>query len=115
MPTNSSDIYSRLQQLADAIEAEMRSAGMWQEEALPDEAYRFRAAFAMDTMAFRQWLQFIFLPRVRAIVAERGELPGQSFVAAQAVREFDGMDSAVHLESLLSDLDALVSSGGSTP
>ncbi|MBS1913854.1 MAG: YqcC family protein [Bacteroidetes bacterium] len=111
MPANRSDIYDRLLQLAEAIEAEMRHARMWQHEALPPEAYQFRAAFAMDTMAFTQWLQFVFLPRVRAIVAERGALPGQSFVAAQAVREFDGVEQAARLESLLADLDALVNAG----
>jgi uncharacterized protein YqcC (DUF446 family) len=40
----------------DAIEAEMQRCGMWQAEPLRPEQYGFHAAFAMDTMAYSQWL-----------------------------------------------------------
>ena len=92
---------------ADAIEAEMRRIGLWQDEPLEPGQYEFSAAFAMDTMAFSQWLQFIFLPRVRQIVAERGEFPSGSMVAAQAVREFDGVPEATDLCATLAAFDAL--------
>ena len=56
---------SKLQQAAsryaDQIEAEMRSIGFWQSEPLRREQLQFSKAFAMDTMAFSQWLQFVFL------------------------------------------------------
>jgi uncharacterized protein YqcC (DUF446 family) len=90
----------------DHIEAEMRHIGMWQDEPLQPEQYDFRAAFAMDTMAFSQWLQFIFIPRVRE-AAEANQFPSESQVAAQAVREFDGYDEAAELISLLSAFDQL--------
>jgi len=54
---------------ADAIEAEMRKIGFWQSEPLTPEQMAFTQAFAMDTMSYAQWLQFIFLPRVREAVA----------------------------------------------
>lgn len=90
----------------DLIEAEMRRIGMWQSEPLRPEQLRFTKAFAMDTMAFSQWLQFIFLPRVREAVAANN-LPRGSSVGAQAVREFDGHPDAGHLLTLLSEFDAL--------
>jgi uncharacterized protein YqcC (DUF446 family) len=93
---------------ADRVEAAMREAGMWQDAPLDPAQYDFRMAFAMDTMAFSQWLQFVFLPRVREIVAGGGSLPGASNVAAQAVREFDGMqDSAGPVLDALIAFDAL--------
>jgi uncharacterized protein YqcC (DUF446 family) len=90
-----------------AIESEMRRIGLWQEEPLPPEAYDFRSAFGMDTMAFTQWLQFILIPRVRSIIEEGGSFPAESHVAAQAVRELDGHPDASALMSLLAEFDAL--------
>ena len=101
---------SRLQQSAsrqiDQIEAEMRDIGMWQDQPLQPEQMEFEQAFAMDTMTFSQWLQFIFVPRVREAVAS-GEFPSGSSVATQAVREFDGYDNTDRLITLLSEFDAL--------
>lgn len=94
-----------------AIEAEMRRIGMWQAEPLPEMAYAFQEAFAMDTMAFAQWLQFVFVPRVKSIVAARGEFPSGSSVGTQAIREFDGYDEASHLVSLLGEFDELFDNG----
>jgi uncharacterized protein YqcC (DUF446 family) len=91
----------------DAIEAEMKRAGLWQSEPLPEDAYQFRQAFAMDTMAFSQWLQFIFVPRVRQIIGTGEAFPSTSMVGAQAVREFDTVPEAGELVRLLSEFDAL--------
>jgi uncharacterized protein YqcC (DUF446 family) len=88
------------------IEAEMRRIGLWQSEPLKPEQLQFTQAFAMDTMAFSQWLQFVFLPRARE-AAEANRLPRSSSVAAQAVREFDGYADAGPLLSLLADFDSL--------
>ena len=90
-----------------AIEAEMKRIGYWSASPLPDEAYDFRQAFAMDTMAFSQWLQFILIPRVRQIISERGEFPTDSMVGVQAMREFDGDENAADLVSLLGEFDRL--------
>ena len=92
----------------DEIETEMRRIGMWQEQPLRPEQYDFTRAFGMDTMAFDQWLQFIFIPRAREIVAARGKFPPYSQVSAQAVREFDThpLDTA-RLQTLLHEFDRL--------
>lgn len=91
---------------ADLIEAELRRIGYWQSEPLRAEQMEFTQAFAMDTMTFVQWLQFVFLPRVREAAAAN-QFPSGSSVGAQAVREFDGDPNADHLTSLLSEFDAL--------
>jgi len=96
-------------QYSNQIEAEMHSIGMWQAEPLRPEQLKFTQAFAMDTMAFSQWLQFIFLPRVREAVATNS-LPSESSVGAQAVHEFDGYPEADRLITLLSEFDALFDS-----
>jgi|SRR5579859_6962944 len=91
----------------DEIEAEMRRIGFWQGEPLRPEQLAFTQAFAMDTMTFAQWLQFIFLPRVREAVASN-RFPGSSSVGTQAVREFDGAAEASRLVTLLAEFDGLI-------
>ena len=85
----------------------MKRIGGWSFEPLPEEAYEFHQAFAMDTMAFTQWLQFILIPRVRSIIAQKGDFPSESMVGAQAIREFDGDATASGLVTLLSEFDDL--------
>jgi uncharacterized protein YqcC (DUF446 family) len=92
----------------EEIEREMRSIGYWQEEPLPAEAYDFTQAFAMDTMAYSQWLQFIFIPRVRSIIETDGDFPAGSSVGTQAIREFDGSTEAEGLVSLLCEFDRII-------
>ena len=82
----------------------MRSIGLWQDQPLRPEQMQFSQAFAMDTMTFSQWLQFIFLPRVREAVASE-RFPSSSSVGAQAIREFDGDNNAGQLITLLSEFD----------
>ncbi|MEO6049026.1 MAG: YqcC family protein [Candidatus Kapaibacterium sp.] len=92
----------------DAVEAEMRCAGIWSDQPLEPERYQFTQAFGMDTMAFSQWVQFILVPRVRSIIESGGGFPAASQVGAQAVREFDGVDEAQGLVSALCEFDRVV-------
>jgi uncharacterized protein YqcC (DUF446 family) len=92
----------------ERIEVELKALGWWRAESLPSEMLEFRAPFAMDTMPFSYWLQFVFIPNVRAICAQRGNFPTTSHVAAQAVGEFDGIDEAENLIALLTDFDAFI-------
>lgn len=101
------DLYSKVERKISGIEAEMKRIGYWSLEPPPDEAYSFQKAFAMDTMAFSQWLQFIFIPRVRSIIELKGDFPSESMVAAQAAREFEGDENASDLVTLLSEFDGL--------
>src|SRR4051812_1238432 len=99
--------FDRIAAKADEIEAELKRIGYWQAAPLDPAAYNFTRPFAGDTMSFPQWLQFVFLPRVRDLVAKRGELPDSSMVGAYAGRELDGDPNADQLCSLLSGFDAI--------
>jgi uncharacterized protein YqcC (DUF446 family) len=107
MSPSSKKVLAKLEQ----IEAEMKRIGLWQSEPLEPEKYEFQSAFAMDTMAFSQWLQFVFLPRVQEGAAQES-FPSESYVAVQAMREFDGMTEATQLVTLLTKFDALFGENG---
>jgi len=104
---NHSPDYGLVAARLDEIEREMKLVGLWQEKPLAPEQYNFTRAFAMDTMSYDQWLQFVFIPRVREIISTKGKFPASSSVGAQAVREFDTYRNAERLITLLSEFDRL--------
>jgi uncharacterized protein YqcC (DUF446 family) len=101
----------RIQAKIAEIEDEMKRIGYWQNAPLRPEQYQFHMAFAMDTMAFSQWLQFIFIPRVKNMIETGEKFPPDSQNGAQAVREFDGDDRAQELVDLLSEFDEIIRQG----
>lgn len=106
--TASPDLIENVKRIIDEIEAEMKRTGFWSAEPLPDEAYRFHQAFAADTMAYPQWLQFIFIPNVRRVLEAKGMLASGSMVGMRAVKEFDGYeDNVLPLVRLLNEFDQL--------
>ena len=107
--------HDEAQRRIDAIEMEMRNLSCWTDDPPPPEKMDFESAFAMDRMAFTQWLNWIFVPRVREIIAQRDSFPASSSVAAQAAREFDGWPESGQLLRLLSEFDAFIDRAGYTP
>jgi uncharacterized protein YqcC (DUF446 family) len=103
--------YETAREKIDTIEAEIKRLGLWSSEPLPAEAYNFTSAFAMGTMPFARWLQFIFIPRVRELIATEDAFPRRSQVGAQAVREFGGLYEANGLVGLLNDFDDFIEHG----
>ncbi len=89
-----------------AIEDAMKRAGFWQSSPLDPAKMDFNQAFAADTMTFMQWLQFVFVARVKQIIENKEEFPSTSMVGTQAIREFDGWAEAGELVSLLCEFDA---------
>lgn len=94
--------------IADRIESELRAVDTWQADPLPQDVIDAGGAFGTESMAFTQWLQFVLVPRLRQVAAGTFDVPRESSVHAQAVREFDGWHEAASLEDALLDLDRLV-------
>jgi len=68
--------YDRINVMLDALEAELRSANIWDAEKPSEEALRSIEPFAVDKLSFNQWLQFIFIQRVRATCEEKRQFTG---------------------------------------
>jgi uncharacterized protein YqcC (DUF446 family) len=96
--------------LADGIAAELRRLGWWP-EGVPDgaPAVEVSGAFGQPDMPFVHWIALVLVPRLREVAAGTADPPGSSMVAAQAVRELDGVPDAGDLISLLQQLDDLAS------
>ncbi len=70
------------------IEAAMRELQLWQKQAPPPEALASTQPFAIDTLSFTQWLQFLFLPRLQQMVHQQAELPVNCQIAPMAEEYF---------------------------
>ncbi|GGF84010.1 YqcC family protein [Alteromonas lipolytica] len=53
--------------LLEELEAVLKAANLWSDIHLSPAALASEQPFACDTLAFEQWLQFIFIPRIRAL------------------------------------------------
>jgi uncharacterized protein YqcC (DUF446 family) len=105
------DKHARVAELIDRIEAEMKRIGFWCKDPPTPEQMSFQRAFAQDTMAYHQWVQFVLLPRAREIAQSHGAFPPKSNTGIQAIREWDGDDRAAELTTMLCDLDRLIEQG----
>lgn len=66
------------------IEAELRQLGWWESEAPSEEALSSVEPFCVDTLSFAQWLQWIFLPRMKTLIEHGEALPSASGITVMA-------------------------------
>ncbi|MGR4043930.1 YqcC family protein [Pseudomonas sp. 910_21] len=93
------------------IERELRGQGLWGEVAPSAEALASTQPFAVDTLEFEQWLQWIFLPRMKMILEQDLPLPNASGIQEMAemvfsTRLMQGRD--LQLRVLLKEFDQLI-------
>lgn len=77
-----------LYRLLDAIEAELHTLQEWRLTPPTAEALASTAPFCVDTMTLPEWLQFVFLPRMRWLLDNSQPLPGQCGIAPMAEEYF---------------------------
>lgn len=87
------------------IEKELRDLQLWEFEFPSEEALASTQPFAIDTLNFPQWLQFIFIPRLYMMIEQRMPLPSVSGVKPMAEEYFQvlNLNSAaliLHLERM---------------
>ena len=89
-------------ELLVTMETELRQQNVW--SALPPspEAMASDMPFCVDTMAFSQWLQWIFIPRMRALIDAKAPLPKGANITpyAEESLRFEAVDAAPILRIL---------------
>jgi len=102
-----------IRQLASSllhIELELRRLEVWDSEAPPEEAFQSTAPFCIDTLSFTQWLQFVFVERMKVIIENDHPLPTVSGIAPMAEEHFRGREQSVRgLIKELERIDKLLS------
>lgn len=98
----------RIGQLLTELRDEMQRLDLWSEQYPSAEAMASVEPFAVDTMDLEQWLQFIFIARIRAILEADSPLPTHCDVAPYAEQRFQERPDTARLVSLIGDIDELV-------
>lgn len=88
-----------------SIEVEMRRIDVWSHEPPSDQALASTQPFCVDTLVFTEWLQFVFLARMKEIVERGHGLPGMSGIAPMAEEHFRAR--AEPAEGLVRELEAV--------
>jgi uncharacterized protein YqcC (DUF446 family) len=105
-------IEQRILDIADhllLIERELQVQGWWDDDAPSDEALASTVPFAVDTLSFEQWLQWIFLPRMKIIIELGQPLPNASSILVMAETVFtDRPEQSRELRRLLAAFDRLI-------
>lgn len=92
------------------IEKALRELGLWEAEPPSPEALASTAPFAVDTLHFPQWLQFIFIPRLDQLVEQHADLPSNCSVAPMAEQYFHVLNlNSVAVISHLKKIDTVLS------
>jgi uncharacterized protein YqcC (DUF446 family) len=89
--------HADLAALLRELEGAMHGAALW--DALPPSPAALESVepFCVDTLSLPQWLQWIFLPRMRALLDARAALPAKCGIAAMAEVYFLGREDAAAL------------------
>ncbi len=102
----------RLPSLADhllLIERELRAQGWWATSPPSAEALASVEPFCVDSLAFEEWLQWIFLPRMKVIIESSQPLPSVSGIRPMAEMVYSAnLGKAKGLLVLLGEFDELI-------
>ena len=92
----------QISELLIDIECELRKLHVWEQSRPPREALESEQPFSIDTLKFPQWLQFIFIPKIRTIVESEQTLPAKCEISPMAEEYF--RDSQLPTTQLLTTL-----------
>lgn len=74
-------IHQELGQAVEELEATLKAANLWRVETPSPAAFESQQPFCVDTMALPQWLRFVFVARLYALVEAKAALPAKCEVA----------------------------------
>lgn len=95
--------------LLGAIQQELMRLESWAAQPPSVERFASTLPFCVDTLSIEQWLQFVFLPRMQALMDAGADLPRGAGLANYAEVCFrDNLAERQQLISLLKAMDALL-------
>ena len=102
--------YQQTAVLLTDIELALKSLAMWHPSPPTADALASSAPFCCDTLHLSQWLQFIFLPRMRALIEVQLPLPANICICPIAEEAFAPLTAVkLPLINRIADLDELLS------
>jgi uncharacterized protein YqcC (DUF446 family) len=87
------------------LEQSLRGAMLWSSSAPSFEAFQSELPFALDTMSFEQWLQFIFIPKMSEIVSNKSTLPDNLKLLPMAEQSLSAAGNESRLIEVIKQID----------
>lgn len=95
------------------METELHRLSLWRETPPAPEALSSPSPFCCDTLPFDQWLQWMFIPRMRHVLEEELPLPRESGILPMAEEALKDLQrDALPLLRLIGDFDRLIGKAG---
>lgn len=102
-----------LLQLLQSLETELRSQGRWEDRSPPAGALNSKQPFAIDTLDFDQWLQWVLLPRMNELLARQLPLPSDCAMGPMAEEVYGTEDpGGARITMLINQIDTLINAAG---
>ena len=111
------NIHQEIREHLLQLEAELQVQKLWSAVAPDPKALESTTPFMYDTLKLHEWLQCVFIPRLRAVIEAKGSLPHQSHVYPLADHEWQQRTDfdKQHLLRLLNRIDATLNGCDMTP
>lgn len=103
---NKSVEVDQVRQRFEAVITELERHGLWDTPRPSEDKFENMGAFGINTMPFTDWLRWVFVPRVEALIESNGPWPEGSSVAQQAAREGDTDHVVQALVPALAEFDS---------
>ncbi|MCW8995279.1 MAG: YqcC family protein [Psychromonas sp.] len=99
-----------LLQLLNNLQGELRKQGLWQADKPSELSLNSTLPFAIDTLTFTQWLQFIFIVKINYLLEFSLPLPESISVLPMAKEYFKDQDvNSTEITAIIGRIDLLIS------
>lgn len=111
---------NQLSDLLNDLRQILESQQLWQQQPPSQEALASEMPFCYDTMAFPEWVQWLFIPKLQALAAQPDNWPPTCAVAPMAEEYFKALPEVtqqdhqgwVDMIAKLREIDALITERG---
>ncbi len=98
----------QLSLLLRTLESELRTQGRWEDRPPPPQALLSNEPFAVDTLDFDQWLQWVLLPKLNQLLLHQLPLPSNCAIQPMAEEVYGNDAGGLRITSIIAEIDALL-------
>ena len=101
-------MYQQTQTYLTQLEDLLKQHQLWQNTPIDPQALNSTVPFCHDTMAFEQWLQFVFIEKIQQLLTHRQPLPRNFAIAPMAQMTLVNKAGSDEIIELLTALDTFL-------
>ncbi|WP_114417630.1 YqcC family protein [Marinospirillum perlucidum] len=103
-----------LYKLLYLLQQRLDQQGHWQVSQPAPQAFESQEPFCVDSMTLQQWLRYIFVPRMQALLESPTQLPGECAITPQVEMQIETANLS-EITEVTQAIDQLISEGKVPP